>query len=134
MHEAPQVILVDSAFMVAPEDAGAVIVAGSHGGLIGNDPALALRTDALAAVFHDAGIGRDEAGVGRLPALDERGIAAATVAAESARIGDARSVYEEGRLSRVNETARRAGAGEGMTTRAFVELMRGRASGTVAMP
>jgi hypothetical protein len=79
-------------------------------------------------VFHDAGIGLGEAGIRRLPALDGRGIAAAAVAADSARIGDARSVYEEGRLSRVNETARRAGAGEGMTTREFVELMRGRSS------
>ena len=51
------------------------------------------------ALYNDAGIGIDEAGVSRLPALDARGIAAATVAAASARIGDARSTYEDGILS-----------------------------------
>ena len=87
---------------------------------------MALRADALAAVFHDAGVGINEAGVRRIAALDRRGIAAATVAADSARIGDARSVYDDGRLSRVNEAAQSAGAEVGMTTRAFVELMRAR--------
>ena len=93
---------------------------------------MALRADALAAVFHDAGVGVGEAGIKRLPALDRRGIAAATVAADSARIGEARSVYADGRLSRVNEAARAAGAEVGMTTREFVELMRrrGGAEGT----
>ena len=50
-------------------------------------------------------IGIDEAGVSRLPALDARGIAAATVSAAGARIGDARSTYEDGVLSRVNTRA-----------------------------
>lgn len=124
LHDEPQVVLVDSASLVEPGDAGAVVVCGSHGALMGGRPEAALHADALAAVFHDAGIGVGDAGVTRLPALDGRGIAAATVAAESARIGDARSVYGDGRLSRVNEAARAAGAAEGMTTREFVELMR----------
>ena len=126
LHDEPQLVLVDSASLVEPGDAGAVVVCGSHGALVGGRPEMALRADALAAVFHDAGVGINEAGVRRIAALDRRGIAAATVAADSARIGDARSVYEDGRLSRVNEAAQSAGAEVGMTTRAFVELMRGR--------
>jgi hypothetical protein len=71
---------------------------------------MALRTDAFAAVFNDAGIGVEEAGVGRLPALDRRGIAAFTVAAASARIGEARSSFEDGVISRVNAAAAGLGA------------------------
>jgi hypothetical protein len=71
---------------------------------------MALRTDAFAAVFHDAGIGIDGAGLTRLPALDQRGIAAFTVAAASARIGDARSIFREGVISAVNDTAAHLGA------------------------
>ncbi len=112
---ARRIVLADSAALVdAERDRGAIIVTGSHGGLIGGDPRKALKADAFAAVFNDAGIGRDEAGITRLPALDARGIAAFTVAAYSARIGEARSSFRDGVISRFNETARRLGASEGM--------------------
>ena len=103
--------------MVAPADAGAIVVTGSHGGLVGGDPAMALRTDAFAAVFNDAGIGIEEAGIGRLAALEQRGIAAFTVAAASARIGEARSTFEDGIISRVNAAAARLAAAAGMRAR-----------------
>lgn len=112
-----RIILLDSAAMVSAEDAGHIIVTGSHGGLVGGVPAMALRTDGFAAVFHDAGIGIDGAGLTRLPALDTRGIAAFTVAAASACIGDARSIFNDGVISRVNETARMLGAEAGMAAR-----------------
>ena len=65
------------------------------------------------------GIGKDEAGVSRLPALAARGIAAATVSAASARIGDARSTYEDGIVSRVNTRAAALGLREGLSARDF---------------
>lgn len=108
-----RVVLLDSASLVRPPDRGQLVVTGSHGGLIGGQPEAALRVDAFAAVFHDAGGGIDRAGFARLPALDQRGIAAVTVAARSARIGEAASIYEEGIISHVNETARGLGAREG---------------------
>ena len=106
--DAPAVWALDSASLVGAEHVGTVVVTGSHGGLLGGRPDTALKYDALAALFNDAGIGIDEAGVTRLPALDARGIAAGTVAAASARIGDARSTYEDGILSRVNSARRSA--------------------------
>ncbi len=112
-----RIILVDSAAMVRPDDAGAIVVTGSHGGLVGGDPAMALRTDAFAAVFNDAGIGVEEAGIGRLAALEGRGVAAFAVAAASARIGEARSSFEDGVISRVNAAAARLGAAAGMRAR-----------------
>ena len=83
---------------------------GAGGGLVGGDPAMALRAEGFAAAFHDAGIGVDRAGIGRLAALEGRGIAGITVAAASARIGDARSVFADGVISAANQTAQRLGA------------------------
>ena len=108
-----RIVLLDSAALVAPGDASQIVVTGSHGGLVGGDPTMALRVDAFAAVFNDAGIGIENAGTTRLPALDARGTPAFTVSAASARIGEARSSFEDGVISAVNETARRLGAREG---------------------
>jgi hypothetical protein len=116
-----RVILLDSAALVQPSDSGHVVVTASHGGLVGGNSAMALRTDAFAAVFHDAGIGADGAGLTRLPALDERGIAAVTVAASSARIGEALSVFEEGIVSAANTAAKRLGAQIGRPVRPLLE-------------
>ncbi len=91
---------------------------------MGGRPETALKYDALAALYNDAGIGIDEAGVTRLPALDARGIAAATVAAESARIGDARSTYEDGIVSRVNARAAALGIAPGIPARELVAILR----------
>jgi hypothetical protein len=115
------VILVDSASLVTKDDVGAIIITGSHGGLIGGDPKKALRVDGFAAVFNDAGIGKDDAGTTRLPALDDRGIAAFTVAASSAHIGDARSSLSDGLISRVNRVADSLGARVGQNAREVCE-------------
>ena len=128
--EPPAVWALDSASLVGPDHVGAVVVTGSHGGLLGGRPDTALKAHALAALFNDAGIGIDEAGATRLPALDSRGIAAGTVAATSARIGDARSTYEDGILTRVNQSGAALGIGPGMTAREFVEIVRRAAAET----
>jgi len=124
IEEAPQVWALDSASVVGPEHRDAIVLTGSHGGLLGGRPETALKYDVRAAFYNDAGVGIDEAGVSRLPALDARGIAAATVAATSARIGDARSTYEDGILSRVNARAAAVGLAPGMSAREAVALLR----------
>jgi hypothetical protein len=117
----PRVVVIDSVSLVVAEDAGAIVVTASHGGLLGGDPASAIKADARAAVYCDAGFGKDRAGVTRLPALDRRGIAAMTVSAESARIGDGRSVYADGIVSCVNRTAAAMGVAVGDSTQAFID-------------
>jgi hypothetical protein len=115
------IVLIDSASLVVPgEDRGAIIVTGSHGGLVGGDKAMALRADGFAAAFNDAGIGIERAGLGRLAPLDERGIATIAVDAMTARIGEARSTFE-GVISAVNETARKLGARPGVRARELLE-------------
>ena len=119
-----RLVCVDSVSLVAAgEDDGRIVLSGSHGGLVAGPSSLAIRAEAAAAFFNDAGIGKDGAGISRLPVLDERGIAGATVAATSARIGDGRSTYEDGIVSRVNETARAAGIEVGMPAREAVDLI-----------
>jgi hypothetical protein len=78
---------------------------------------------AFTAVYNDAGVGIDDAGISRLPALDERGIAAATVGAWTARIGDGRSTFEDGVISHLNRTAHELGGEIGMTAREFVRVV-----------
>jgi uncharacterized protein YunC (DUF1805 family) len=109
-----EVVLADSASLVAAEDAGRIVITGSHGALFGGDPANALKADAFAAAFNDAGLGERDHGASRLPALDGRGIAAFTVAAASARIGEAESTLRDGVISRVNALAAALGIREGM--------------------
>lgn len=118
------VVLIDSASLVKPEDKGRIVITGSHGGLVGGKPEMALQVDGLAGIYHDAGGGADGAGLTRLPVLDRRKIAAATVSANSARIGDARSIFEDGVISHVNETARLAGGEAGQSVKKFVALLR----------
>jgi len=117
----PRVIVMDSLSLVDPTtDAGAIVITASHGALLGGDPNTELGADAIAAVFSDAGLGKDRAGVTRLPVLDRRGIASATVSVDSARIGDGRSVYADGVLSCVNEMAAAMGIAVGDSVQAFI--------------
>jgi len=112
-----RLVLIDSAALVKDEDAGQVVVTGSHGALFGGDPMNALKVDAALALFNDAGGG---VGTTRLPALEKRGIAAVTVSAASARIGDAHSTWQDGIISASNTSAKVMGAAPGMSARDFV--------------
>jgi hypothetical protein len=111
---------IDSAALMEASDIGRIMVTGSHGALLAGRPDHIVKGPPLAAFFNDASIGVDEAGVSRLAALDGMGVIGATVAAASARIGDARSSWETGIISRVNRKARNAGAREGDLLRAFI--------------
>ncbi|HSS28235.1 MAG TPA: hypothetical protein VLJ84_10180 [Usitatibacter sp.] len=116
---------LDSAALVEAGDARAVVLTGSHGALLGGKKDTLLGIDLFAAFFNDAGGGKDGAGFARLAPLDERGIAAATVSHNTARIGDGRSTYETGVISRINETAKRLELREGMSARDAVARLVG---------
>jgi hypothetical protein len=111
---------LDSNALVTAEDAGHVIVTGSHGGLLGGRAATAVKQPVFAALYNDAGIGIDQAGISRLPVLAARGIAAATVSAASAEIGDAMSTFRTGIVSAINDIAARHGAEIGQPARELV--------------
>lgn len=118
-----RVIVMDSISLLAPDDVGHVVVSASHGGLLGGKADTAVKYPASAVVYSDADRGADDAGVSRLPVLDERGIAAACVSVFSARIGDGRSVYRNGIISVLNKSAEARGGHVGQTCRDFVAAM-----------
>ncbi len=117
----PRVIGCDSASLITPGDAGAIVITGSHGALLGGKADTAIPNGLLAVTFNDAGVGKDDAGIRRLKLLDQYPMIAATVSAETARIGDARSAWDDGIVSHVNETGHAIGAEAGMALQAVVE-------------
>jgi hypothetical protein len=120
-----EVWLLDSVTLARAEDRRSILVTGSHGALLGGRPDTALEVDVFAAFFNDAGGGKDDAGYTRLPVLDDRGVAGATVSCNTARIGDGRSTYDTGVVSRVNEVARRLELREGLSVRQAVARLVG---------
>ena len=116
----PAVIGCDSASLVRPEDDGCIVVTGSHCGILPGRPGYGLGVRAGGAVFNDAGGG---AGTRRLPILDAQGIPGAAVDAASARIGEARSTWETGVVSAVNDLAAERGVRAGMTVPEFASRL-----------
>jgi len=119
------IVLADSSSLIGPDEHGAIVVTGSHGALLGGRAEMAIKAPVLAAVYNDAGIGIDNAGISRLSVLDARGIAAATVSAWSARIGDAQSSLDDGFISCVNASAIARGGELGISCREFVSRLIG---------
>ena len=100
---AAPIVIADSITRVGPEAAGAVVVNASHGGVYA--AYLAAKLGAAAAIFNDAGVGRDRAGIGGLDYLEEFGIAAATVGHDTARIGDGADMMARGVVTHANALA-----------------------------
>ena len=122
--ENPQIWGVDSASLLRVEDVGQVVLTASHGALLGGEAASAVKYDVLACAYNDAGVGIDNIGISRLPALDQRKIAAVTVDCHTARIGDVRSMWQGGLISHLNETAHKLGVAAGDSLQSFAQKAR----------
>jgi len=122
-HRLGRVVMVDTIAHVHPDDAGHVVVCGSHGGISSGE--YAARVQVAAVFFNDAGGGKDGAGRAALPFLNERGIAAGTVSHETAMIGDGLETLESGVLSGVNDRARAIGFVSGVSLREAVRKFLG---------
>jgi len=107
-----RIILMDSITKVVDEDIDAVVVSASHGGVSSGE--FALQIPLAAVFFNDAGVGKDRAGIAALDMLERRAVPAATVAHTSARIGDARDMWDNGVISHVNNAALKAGLRPGL--------------------
>ena len=123
MIATPEVRL-DSITSVTADHRGRVVVAGSHGGRYCGF--LAAEAQVLGVILNDAAVGRDRAGIGSLAVLAPLGVPAATVAHDSARIGDAEDMCARGRISHCNEPARRLGCEPGQSCAAAVRRMAAR--------
>ena len=115
------VLAAESVTELGAEVKGAVLVAGSPGGLIACY--LGASAGAHALVLNDAGVGLDGAGIAGLAQLDAIGMAAATVSSLSARIGDGKDSLARGVISHVNRAAAGAGLVVGMPVREAVRML-----------
>jgi hypothetical protein len=101
------IMVFDGVPNLPPEANGAVVVGGSNAAI----PAayVSAKAGVRAAIHHDCGIGRDEAGVSGLLWAEHHGMAMAAVAADSARVGDGADMLQRGIISRVNGLAAQCG-------------------------
>jgi hypothetical protein len=104
-NQFPKLILIDSITAINHSALGAVIVSGSHGGRSSTGFAIDNREVPLLVFFNDAGIGKDDAGIYCLSALDKISVACACYGHMSARIGDAQDGYLNGVVTHINRQA-----------------------------
>lgn len=115
------IVMVDSVALAREGDAGGIVVTGSHGGTPSDG--YAAKIGMRLVLFNDAGFGADYAGIASLPILERHGMAAATVSAFAARIGQGRSTYAEGIISAANAHALALGAVIGAPAKGFVDAV-----------
>lgn len=102
-----RVLIMGSITQVTPEETGCIVVSASHGGISSGEYAVAVPLKL--AVFNDAGVGKDGAGIAALAMLQALGRGGVTVSHTSARIGDAQDTWDVGVISHVNAAAQRLG-------------------------
>jgi hypothetical protein len=117
-----EIVVAESVTQLGAAVRGAVLVAGSHAGVIA--AYYAARAGALAVLLNDAGVGKDGAGIAGLAYLDAIGMAAAAVAHHSARIGDGGDTLARGVVSHANAAAAACGVVPGMSARDAAERLR----------
>jgi hypothetical protein len=98
-----RVLLLDSIAWLSADDAGHIVITGSHGGRSAAE--YALQWPLLLCCFNDAGLGKDRAGIVALDMLASRGTPAVAYGHMSARIGDARDAWEHGVITHANTAA-----------------------------
>jgi uncharacterized protein YunC (DUF1805 family) len=111
----------DSTFSIKEQMPNATICGGSHCARVFAESILKIRPSG--AIANDAGMGRNRTGVEGLSILDDRGIAAASVDAMSARIGSGLSTYQDGTISACNSVAQEKGVRVGMSAKDAAEVM-----------
>ena len=97
------VIWVDTVTSLNSSHRGKVLIGGSHGGLYAGY--LAAKAGVRAVILHNAGIGKNSAGIGSLAFLEKLGIPAAALNHKSARIADGKDQLRRGVISHVNKVA-----------------------------
>ena len=116
------IMVFDGVATLPPAANGAVVVGGSNAAI----PAayVSAKAGVRAAIHHDCGIGRDEAGVSGLLWAEQHGMAMAAVASDSARVGDGADMLQRGIVSRVNGLAAMCGVDNGHTVVQAVVLLK----------
>ena len=109
------IVTMDSAVYMDDTQSGNIVICGSHGGESAANHMLKFSPGA--AIFNDAGKGKENAGIRGLEVFSLASIPAATVDTFSARIGDGTDTYESGIISAVNDVAIKCGVKVGMSAK-----------------
>jgi len=120
-YEERRIIIANSATSIDENNKNDVVVDASHFGI--NVGEMALKSGIRGMIGNDAGIGLDDAGIAGLKLLEKHGIPAAAVSHMSAQISIGTSTYEEGKISVVNEAARKLGIVIGMSAKEAADKM-----------
>jgi hypothetical protein len=122
-HPRGRIVMVDTIAHLHGDDAGQVVVCGSHGGASSGE--YAAQVPVAAVFFNDAGGGKENAGRAALSYLQKRGIAAGTVAHTTAMIGDGLETFDSGIISALNAHAQVAGFSVGQPLREAIRTLLG---------
>jgi hypothetical protein len=114
-------LIHDSVTHLGADAAGRVALCMSHGGRYAGWYGATRRLGAL--ILNDAGIGREQAGLAGIVYLGQLGVAGATLAHTSARIGDGADGAANGIISFANVPAEKLGIRSGMTARAALDIL-----------
>src|SRR3954451_20656309 len=96
-------LILDSVTVFPPDARGRAAIAASHGGIYA--AYLAAKAGVKAVILCDAGVGREQAGIGGLDWLEQLGMPAAAIGHRSARIGDGADCAHRGVITFANKRA-----------------------------
>lgn len=116
-----EVIVIDSAVQMGPDETGRVLVVGSHGSEL--TARYVAQYLPFGVILNDAGKGKNNAGISGLSILNSMHILGATVDCMTARIGEGHDNYNSGIISAVNDKAKAAGVQVGMTALEAARIM-----------
>jgi uncharacterized protein YunC (DUF1805 family) len=116
-----RIIVTNTAGSYNENNKNDVVIDGSHFGV--NSAKMAVDATVKGRIGNDAGIGKNSAGIAGLNILEKVGIPSAAVSSMSAKIGVGMSTWDTGKVSTVNESARKIGVKVGMTTKEAANVM-----------
>lgn len=115
------ITVTDSITFLNENNAGNIVVCGSHGGISAGHYAQKHRLKAV--FFNDAGIGKNNAGIKSLDALNDAGIIACTVDCMSAEIFNGQDTLDNGIITVCNQLAKAKNIREMMTVKEAIKLI-----------
>jgi len=115
------ITVTDSITFLNENNAGDIVVCGSHGGVSAGHYAQKHRVRAV--FFNDAGIGKNNAGIKSLESLSDAGILACTVDCMSAEIFNGQDALDNGIISVCNQLAKERNINEKMTVKEAIEFI-----------
>ena len=115
------ITVTDSITFLNENNAGDIVVCGSHGGVSAGHYAQKLQLKAV--FFNDAGIGKNNAGIKSLDSLSDAGILACTVDCMSAEIFNGQDILDNGIITACNQLAKTRNIKENMTVKEAIKYI-----------